>query len=234
MNDILERFDYYLRQKTDFFENHELDEGPMLLRKLAKTSRVMPSMRLFSNKNGCLNRADSQMEMDQGLIWEFDDSVKAYLMQPFSSMVMVNNKRVRNTFDTLIELNDGTFALIEVKRSEQLLKPKVAAKQEAVEKYCTENFKVPYCILTEEHIYKEKLIDNLQQLYPFKSMHPPKSLVSSVRSGFKKDCTIETLEAFCKKLNFTINDAWSLIANGIFTFDATECLTKQSTVYLTH
>ena len=227
MKNILTNFECYFNSNLKN-ESFKIIPPPRLLRKLARTSRVRPSIKYYSRKAVSLNYCESILEMDGCLRLEFDDSVQRFLTQPFSLKLIINNRLVRYTPDILIEFVDGSYALVEVKPSKKIKEKKLASKLETIRNFCLNELGIPFHILTEKEIHQGKYIANLQQLYPFKDIKISEAFSKKAEESLQSPFTVSALEELCIQKNKNSKHAWAMIAQGFVTFDTNELLIKSS------
>jgi hypothetical protein len=209
------------------FNNFIISSGKLeLKRKLSRTSRVKPSIAAYSEKNKFMQYVESKLELDAMMRLEFDTSVKSYLTQPCSVYLEIDGKRRRYTPDTLVETIDGDYYFVEVKPKNKADKPEFIHKFEQITDYFKNEVGIEIKLLTDDVIHCNKLISNLEQLYPYISMPMKPRINDRILNMINEPMAIKDIEIICRKFAKTSNYVWGLIANGFFNFNNSTVLKR--------
>jgi hypothetical protein len=219
------------KDKEKFLQAEQLT----LTRKLAKTSRVKPSINYYSHKLKALQYAESILESDAYLRLEFEPTVKRYLTQPCTFSLKINNRKTRYTPDALVEDTNGDYFFLEVKPAYKIQEDESQKKKfQQIKEYFEKELNVPFKILTEKDIRVGKLIQNLQQLYCFLRVPLDFNTSEKIVKALPEESTVKTLEDVCSRFNQTPHYAWALIAHGYFNFDYENMLTKSTLISINY
>lgn len=198
----------------------------MLSRKPLTRSQRGFRMKYPSLKLGRMVACESLLEGDLVRLLEFSPGVLSYQEQP-ARILYWDGERMREYFpDFAVCLTDGTRAHLEVKSSERLANPKIAAKYRAI----TEHYRrsgEQFHIVTERELRREPLQANVRKL-------------SYLRGRARRD--LPTIDALCRLLGHdprTLSSveacmgqatAWQLLAVGRLVCDLTQTITPNTLV----
>ncbi|WP_051530018.1 TnsA endonuclease N-terminal domain-containing protein [Anoxybacteroides tepidamans] len=106
---------------------------------------------VFSPKLNRTVKLYSDLEYDHWLLIESDPSVRCYCEQPLKIQLYWNNKLHQSIFDMWILYDDNSESFIEIKYSNDLIKPKVMEQLSVQQQWCNEHNK-RHVIATEKDI----------------------------------------------------------------------------------
>ena len=113
---------------------------------------------------------ESLLEKDALLLLELSPGVVAYQEQPEFIQYFDGQQLRKYIPDLKIILHDGTVRHLEIKPAEQLARPSIQEKYEAIAKHY-QSIELPYRIITENEIRREPLFSNLK-LLAYAHAHP--------------------------------------------------------------
>jgi hypothetical protein len=207
-----------------------------LARKLERCSRVKENVAFYSKKTKSFQYCESRTEADAALIREFAPCIKEYVTQPTSIFYKRNGKLLRYTPDALIKTVDNKIYFEEVKYFSDLEKDEIKEKYEFLSSHFKQNIGIPLFTNTALSNSNCLTITNLEILYPYLATPHTKQhkqqCLELVHSLPAETCIAEMSEK-SKKLNFPVNLAWQVLANGFYTYSNNELISSNSNLELT-
>jgi hypothetical protein len=154
---------------------------------------------------------ESLLEKDAQLLLELSPGVAAYQEQP-EVIEYFDGEQMREYIpDLSVILHDGTVRHIEVKPADQLARPSIRVKYEAIAKHY-QSIQLPYRVVTEDEIRREPLFSNLK-LLAYAHAHPwhEQPTDYELRSAFqgKPELSFSVLQQ-----RWNLGDLYRLIASG--------------------
>ena len=154
---------------------------------------------------------ESLLEKDAILLLELSPGVVTYQEQP-EIIEYFDGEQIREYIpDLSVILHDGTVRHLEVKPAEQLARPSIRGKYEAIAKHY-QSIQLPYRIVTEDEIRREPLFSNLK-LLAYAHAHPwhEQPTDYELRSVFQGQAE---LPFSVLQQHWNLGDLYRLIASG--------------------
>lgn len=139
-----------------------------------------------SYKNALSMPCDSKLEEDHCLLLEYLPKVVRYRTQPFT-LSLTDNQTY--TPDVLIEKEDGSYSVVEVKVSATLEHPEIRKKLSIV-KTIFEKSNISFLVITEKEIHKKSNHENRKELYRHLRTKHNKLATKAVIDDIKKHLPI--------------------------------------------
>lgn len=154
---------------------------------------------------------ESLLEKDALLLLELSPGVVAYQEQPVVIEYFDGEQMREYIPDLSVILHDGTVRHIEVKPADQLAKPSIREKYEAIAKHY-QSIQLPYRVVTEDEIRREPLFSNLKLLaYAHAHLWHEEPTDYELRSAFQGQ---PELPFSMLQQRWGLNDLYRLIASG--------------------
>lgn len=172
---------------------------------------------------------ESQLEKKACLLFEFSPAIKGYNEQPPSIYFHHEDGLRKYTPDFVLELATGASVYVEVKPASKLSCEELKEKFRNIDTYFIRKG-FDFILITDQELNQPTRLRNLNFLRPHLISKYGKDLVTSISTDFDKSMliTLEDLISYTGSLNHT----YSLIAQGVFTFDLDSPLSL--TTRLTH
>ncbi|KXI29599.1 TnsA endonuclease N-terminal domain-containing protein [Paraglaciecola hydrolytica] len=139
-----------------------------MTRKLNITQKNKVQLHFYSYKNHALMYVDSNLEQDLARVFEFDDNIKRYRTQPFSTYYRNElGDLCRYTEDVLIEYVDTSLNHLEIKPEKHAKTVVFKHKLDILKRHYKSKFNAQLNVFTDKTFTKEH-IQNCKLLYRFK------------------------------------------------------------------
>lgn len=199
----------------------------MSVKRIARIRRDRHVIRYFSKKAGCALVLETFLELWMACKLEADIKVKTFASQPESLNLKIDGKSVRYTPDFLVIFNDGTAKYIEIHHeafTTEAYKKKVAA----FDQYTRQSLGVSIELITRNGLNEIELVN-------FMLLTRHRSLECSINLD-DIDCprrlTIDKFIIFLEAYSLNpIADIYHLMASGVYQFDGTELITRDSKLW---
>ena len=140
-------------------------EGLFRVRRVITRSKHGIRCKFISRKMNCTVHAESLIERDACLLFEYDPRVQYYQEQPSEETYYDAKQRVHMYYpDFLVRLVTGDEYIFEVKPAAKLLSPKAREKYARIAMHFERQGR-PFRLWSETHIRRQPLFNNLKRLH---------------------------------------------------------------------
>lgn len=205
-------------------------------RKCPKKSKVKNLIQFHSHKNQKHVFCESYLERDTYLTFEFLNQVISYDVQNIRVQFDVDGRPSIYTPDANLLLRNDLHSkglIVEVKRSEDLIKPKVWRKlRRARQEFMAEGY--GFVICKDSDIQIQPRLNNLRLLYRFRNSLPEPETQALIfdRLRGNDDVTVGELTKIVRQHGEIFNSVFAMVATGLIKLDLNKPITPKSFVQL--
>lgn len=205
-------------------------EGMGRVRRVITRSKRGIRSKFVSRKMNCTVHAESLLERDACLLFEYDPRVQYYQEQPSEETYYDAKQRVRLYFpDFLVRLVTGHEYLVEVKPTAKLLSAKAREKYARIAMHFERQGR-PYRIWSEKYIRREPLFNNLKRLHQACAPRGPQDEFGHVVEELRAQATHYELSELVRRVG-SEDRVLRLIGAGALSTNLEQVLTPSSRVW---
>lgn len=189
-------------------------------------------LHFYSAKNKRLCKPDSNLEKAILTVFEFDDNIKRYQPQPFSTLYENEEGTVcRYTQDILTEHQDGSVHNIEVKKEYFAKKLEFRSKFPILNRHYKKRYNATLELYTDKK-YSKARFKNCKDLYRFR-IKPLSQEENELASHYRANSLLfGELKKFVVSEGHSISVAFRLVAHRAFEWNMDDFLTESTCLEL--
>ena len=221
---------------SNFIVIKEFEMKVLKKRKLPKKSTHKNLIQFHSHKNQKHMFCESYLESDVYLTFEFLKNIVSYTVQEFRVQFDLDGRPSTYTPDAKVILHDDYHSkgvIVEVKRTEELIKPKVWRKlRRARQEFVAEGY--GFVICKDSDFQVQPRLNNLRLLYRYRDSLPEQETQNLIydRVRGNDDVTIGELNKLVKQRGGLDTNAYAMASRGLLKLDINQVITPNSLVSL--
>lgn len=197
-------------------------------RKLSETHKGKVRDHFYSAKMRTLFKLDGPLEKAMCRVFEFDDNIRRYCTQPFSTIYKgADGEPHRYTQDVLIEYQDLSINHIEIKSARFAEAPVFQNQFTCLERHYEQRYGAPLTLFKDTR-YTKSHFQNCKMLYRFRVQSITPDEQSLLKNGAFKVLTFAELKDYTTSISLPLASAFKLVAHNKVDWDMHNALTDET------